>query len=273
MEILLHDYPYQIYAKDKMRFYAPSNDIIISEYAKTSRYWEFNFITNLYLNATRNRKDFSFFDIGANIGTTSILASNFFSHIYAFEIDSLNCSLFEKNMLLNNISNYSLFQKAISDKYNAKIPIFLSQSNIGAHSLCSQDDTSLSNQTVHAITLDSFSRSEKITNCAFLHIDTQGHDLKVLQGAYDFIANQDSRPVIQLEFDPHLLKIHESPCSELVTFITTFNYKTFINANNSLGYISTNTLYYMYDNWLNNKLPSDWQFSQVPWLDLYLIPN
>lgn len=186
---------------------------------------EYALITNLYKLTVEQHGPGVYFDVGANIGTSSVLASEVFDRIYAFEIDIKNCQLFCYVMSLNKTS-YSLCNFAVSNE-TGEAEVFLNDFNHGGHSIVSQNKT-LPSIKVEKICLDDF--DPDVTNVRFLHIDTEGHDFKVLAGSHKFIDRQDSIPIVEFEFQPSSLVRNGSSINELLSFIDAFNYKAYINA-------------------------------------------
>lgn len=240
------------------QFVLPKNDHIISHATKTMRWWEYSFIINLYKATVERNGPGAYFDIGANIGTSSVLASEVFDHIYAFEIDLKNCELFCYAMEINK-AQYSLYNVAVSNQ-SGQAEVFLDESNHGGHSIVSKNGVAPSIK-VDKVSLNEF--NPEVTNVRFLHIDTEGHDFKVLSGCYEFIARQDSRPIIEFEFQPSSLIRHESSIDELLSFMDTFNFSAYINAANVLAPISRATLTDMFYMWKPT----------IGWIDIYLLPH
>lgn len=72
------------------------------------------------------KKGDTVFDIGSNIGYTSILMSRLVGEqgsVYAFEPMNQNLTILHKNISLNNCKNISVIDKALSDK-NGEIDFF-----------------------------------------------------------------------------------------------------------------------------------------------------
>lgn len=239
------------------KFVLPKNDQIIAHSIKTMRWWEYHFLTNLYRLTIEQYGPGVYFDVGANIGTSSVLASEVFEHIYAFEIDVKNCQLFCYAMGLNRTS-YSLYNLAVSSEVG-EANVFLNNFNHGGHSIVSKDGSS-SNLKVEKFCLDDF--NPDVANVRFLYIDTEGHDFKVLAGSHKFIARQDSRPIVELEFQPSSLVKHGSSINELLSFMDAFNYEAYINAANVLAPVTRDALTDMFFLWQQT----------LGWIDIYLIP-
>lgn len=135
-----------------------------------------------------------FFDVGANNGESSIsiAKNNSDALVYAFEPTPQMIS--EIKYKTQNLINYMLVETAVSD-YNGKT-IFNVAGNAdwGCSSLLTlsekaktdwqgRTDMFVTEQIeVSVIRLDSFIETAGISKIDYLHIDTQGSDLKVLKG-------------------------------------------------------------------------------------------
>ena len=140
-----------------------------------------------------------FFDVGANYGTDSIHIAEYDkeSVVYAFEpTPVLFDYLIDKT---KHLSNYHVIKKAVSD-YNGKSNFNIAgQSDWGCSSLLEfseksktewvgRDDFKVTEVIeVDVIRLEDFIVENNITHIDYLHVDTQGSDLKVLVGLGDKI--------------------------------------------------------------------------------------
>ncbi len=146
-----------------------------------------------------------FFDIGANNGITSIPVAQRHPNtiVYAFEPIPEMVNVIKQS--IGNLQNYKIYQKAVAD-YNGTAKFNVStQENWGCSSLL---DFSPKLKTewknipgvynfekieytkqidVDVITLKQFIEENNIEKIDWLHIDTQGYDLKVLEGLGDKI--------------------------------------------------------------------------------------
>jgi hypothetical protein len=103
---------------------------------------------------------------------------------------------------------------------------------------------------------------ESVRDVTFMHIDTEGHDIKVLQGARRFITRQQNRPWIRIEFQPRTLSLHGSNVAELVAFMDEFRYHAMFNANNNIVPFSFPVLIELFYLWRNTD----------GWIDILLLP-
>ena len=71
-------------------------------------------IVNNYI--TNTERCHTYLDIGVNIGTHSIVYSNIFKKIIAFEPDKYNYNQSKENILINNVTNVELLNKALGSQ-------------------------------------------------------------------------------------------------------------------------------------------------------------
>jgi len=140
-----------------------------------------------------------FFDVGANNGSSSIpyAQSDINTKVYAFEPTPEMIKQIENRT--QGLTNYFLTKKAVSD-YNGNAIFKISeQGDWGCSSLLDFSEKSKTEWSgrpeykvnreieVEVIRLDSFIKEHNITKIDYLHIDTQGSDLKVLEGLGEYI--------------------------------------------------------------------------------------
>jgi FkbM family methyltransferase len=132
-------------------------------------------------------------DVGANDGIDGLGYALFNKHldIYAFEA---NPTLVEK--IQNNkekiesffkipIKNYNLINKAVSN-FNGSSDFYISEYDLCSSLLKYKFVKTKKKITCDVITLEKFCNENKIDNIVYLHTDTQGSDLNVLQGLNEY---------------------------------------------------------------------------------------
>jgi len=145
-------------------------------------------------------QNFIFFDVGANNGRDSIprAANDPNAIVYAFEPTPELIS--ELKTKTSHLKNYHIVEKAVSN-FEGKTKFFIAgQLDWGCSSLLQFSDKSQNNWPgrtdfkvtneieVEVITLKSFIENNNIDHIDYLHIDTQGSDLKVLEGLGEKIS-------------------------------------------------------------------------------------
>jgi FkbM family methyltransferase len=155
---------------------------------------------NYALNNSNKQSHFTLFDVGANRGQYLTMALRELNKtadykVYCFEPqnDAYNSLL---NVAANNThvisENMGLGSAAEKKTLYKNSP----QSETG--SLHGSPQSSLA-ETVVMDTLDSYCAAHQVTSIDFLKIDTEGHELEVLKGAKNLLANNCIR-YIQFEF-------------------------------------------------------------------------
>ena len=78
-------------------------------------------------------------DIGANIGYYTLLAASRVEKVLAFEPDTTNFKLLEKNVAVNNCNNVTCYQLAIADK-EGSVTLYENPENFGDRRIYSFED-------------------------------------------------------------------------------------------------------------------------------------
>jgi len=152
-----------------------------------------NLSLNIWYEITR--KEGYFFDIGAHTGIYSIIGNlnKKQNNIISIEAYYLNYSRLLSNLKINNISTNNCFLAAASNiegaaKFSVLTPL-------GYHSAGGKISTK-GNLNVSKNKIDNFKLDNKITG---IKIDTEGHELEVLEGAKNYIKKD--MPDIILEIN------------------------------------------------------------------------
>lgn len=150
-------------------------------------------------------------DIGANIGWFTLLFSKLVGdtgHVFSFEPDPNLFNILSENIKLNNITNVSAYQMAVSDKSGTE-RFSLNEIQDGDNRLASK--TMLGNCIeVDMITIDDFCQKH-VVKIDFLKMDVQGSEPKIFHGMKKtLLQNQNLRFVS--EFYPEaMLDVGASP--------------------------------------------------------------
>jgi FkbM family methyltransferase len=251
-------YPYSPKGKKPKFICVPKGDDMVASSVRGATAWDFYLATQLYVRFGRGG---SFVEVGANIGSDTVVASDFFKTCYAFEPLPKHVASIRKTLALNQITNVQLFAVAVSDRCGMNRIYAGPPGNTGAASLKQNHSGMDQFEEVPISTLDSIPQT--ITDVTYLHIDTEGHDIKVLQGAREFIARQSQRPMIKMEFQPRTLTLHGSSVTELIQFLDEFQYISLFMAAGTLAPLTYATLTDMFFMWRKFEA----------WIDLYLAPH
>jgi len=170
------------------------------------------------------------FDVGANIGGMALRFAQQVprGHVYAFEPTD-----FAFGKLLNNLALNPHLAKRITP-----VQLFLSEQTKSEHQIHAyaswKVDGSASNahrlhggtlksaRSVAAVTLDDYCATNGIDRVDLIKIDTDGHELRVLQGARRTVAK--NRPYIIFEMGLYLLKEQRIEFEQIYRYFAGYDY-------------------------------------------------
>jgi len=178
------------------------------------------------------KDDCLFFDIGANSGYFSLIASNIVTKgsIHAFEPMPPIYHNFRRAIRLNNIRNIILNEACVGDK-NMYVPFYAAShadvSGIRATSY-HKHSTKIRRKM---ITIDSYCKDLKL-NVDILKIDVEGAEKYVLLGAQGIVKRD--KPIIILEFSNITTSSFGYHPNVLYDFLSSHGYKIFSYKNGRL---------------------------------------
>jgi FkbM family methyltransferase len=143
--------------------------------------------------------DSVYVDIGANIGQHTLFAAfhlNPKGKVIAFEPIPQLVTQIQESIKLNSFTNITLHQVACSNKADVVI-LWKNPSNIGGSGF-HHADASLESIVVKTTPADKILMSEPKID--FIKIDTEGHELEVLQGLQETIKRH--KPTLLVEYSP-----------------------------------------------------------------------
>ena len=156
--------------------------------------------THLFLNKIfQNRNDYSFVDIGANVGEFMLDYSSrkeIVKRVFLFEPQKEQIKALKETIKINNFNHCDLIEKAVSNK-TGTLRFNVNSNNTTASGI-SHDNSS--NVIVETTTIDENTSSPFV----FL-IDAEGAELSIFQGGRKFIKN--NQPLMIFEYN-HISKKH-----------------------------------------------------------------
>jgi FkbM family methyltransferase len=187
-------------------------------------------------------------DIGANIGMITVpfamMARDGAStrpSVVAVEAVPDNTRALEINIKLNQLDgDVTVIGSALGDVEKIiQIQVegdLLRGEGSGTANILADDSTyACVTQSMRLLTLDGLLESGVINpECAVIKIDTDGYDLKVLQGGIRFLAA--SRPVIFGEFSAHCLQWHQQSIVDVIAFAESQNYRLLYRQDGSIRF-------------------------------------
>lgn len=134
-----------------------------------------------------------FFDVGANVGLYSLLASEKVGtsgRVFAFEPAKRNCAFFTRHMQLNSVQNVDLLSVAVGAKDGDAN--FDDEGDPVGFRLAATGKTRVKQRSI-----DSLVESKELPPPRYLKVDVEGGELQVLEGASNTVKNY--RPDILIE--------------------------------------------------------------------------
>lgn len=136
-------------------------------------------------------------DLGAWMGDNSIpWAKNISGIVYAIDPSDRNCNFIHEVCSLNEIKNVNVIQTAISDK----VEILHTNQYIEHCSFVYESTGESSYFHIQATTLDTLYSENRIDTIGYIHLDVEGMERRVLEGASAII--EKFKPIIT--FEQHL---------------------------------------------------------------------
>ncbi|MGD8514891.1 MAG: FkbM family methyltransferase [Granulosicoccaceae bacterium] len=141
------------------------------------------------------RRDKAVIDVGANIGSYSLVASRYTAApVYAFEPEPFNYNVLLNNIALNNADNVHAYQKAASNEPGT-LQLYLNPFNQGDHR-CYRSGEGRDCVDIEAVRIDDELAGEDISRIGFIKIDVQGFELMTVQGMRHILATVPGLRVI-----------------------------------------------------------------------------
>ena len=175
-----------------------------------------------------------FVDVGANIGTFTLVAAHraFRGQVHAFEPSAYHFARLARNVTLNRFENVVLNQKGLYDQPGEATLFLPSQAgemnNSGAASLYTPggEEARQVSEAVSLVRLDDYIRNLDIPRLDIIKIDIEGAEVKALEGARETIMR--FRPLVFMELD--LNNLTRAGCSpdEVLEIWKSLNYEVSI---------------------------------------------
>lgn len=156
-------------------------------------------------------------DIGANLGNHTLYWATKLDvkKIFSFEPFPANYACLRKNVKNNGLDVVEAVQFAVGDKCSKAHVNSFDPDNYGATSF-EYAETSEQDDDIRVVTIDSVRDMLGIQNVDFVKIDTEGFELRVLNGM-KHILEQD-RPVLWIE-------VGDQTVADILSFLDQYNYQ------------------------------------------------
>ena len=161
--------------------------------------------------------DLTIVDIGAHIGTFSLLASQHtYGKVIAVEASPKNFAVLDRNIRDNKIKNIEALNFAAARKLGQ---VRFSGGGSGAHVSDGKDDI-----RVTAMPLDDILLSEKKID--FIKLDIEGYEIEAINGMKKVLARD--KPVILYEVNGHTLNFFEETPNSLFRTLFALGYESYL---------------------------------------------
>lgn len=169
----------------------------------------------------------TFIDIGAHYGFYSILIGreNPNINLLAFEPVPENFEILKRNLSLNQITGH-LFNSALSDT-DGEFTFQISEQSSQSGFIANPDEPIIKEINVKTNTLDRFKTSISSDAPLLIKMDTEGNELKVLQGMRA-ILNDFSDVRLLIEFNPACLAANQVDPQQFLVEINNLGFDIFI---------------------------------------------
>lgn len=172
-----------------------------------------------------------FIDVGANIGTFTLVAARKASrgYVHAFEPSGHHFARLTRNVELNHFNNVTLNQKGLYDQPGEATLFLPSQTgemnNSGAASLYTSEFAAATqiSEAVVLVRLDDYVRERNIERVDIIKIDIEGAEIKALEGARETLSRL--RPLVFMELDRDNLARAGCPPGKILDFWESMNYE------------------------------------------------
>jgi FkbM family methyltransferase len=161
-----------------------------------------------------------YFDVGANIGLFTLIASSRVAGsgmVCAFEPAQICVGRLKENISLNGIENVTVVEAALSDKVERTCMLVPTDGCDAWSSLAEPTwGSSIQVQDVHTTTLDQFILQLDGGRPRMIKLDVEGWEQKVLDGGQRLLAS-DMAPLLQIEFTDENAIAAGTTCKDLYT--------------------------------------------------------
>lgn len=165
----------------------------------------------------------TFFDVGANVGQYTLLASGLDCNVHSFEPAPVIFQFLSENVRpVGKLAKIN--QCAVSDS-EEPVTLYMAQpGDLGSTSMTKQFCASGQTVEVPCTTIDAYMSRFGIPKVDVLKIDVEGAESAVLRGAEKLLSGSH-RPAIVIEYEETAQRRFGSSCAELTRFLIERGYK------------------------------------------------
>ena len=207
------------FSVENFNFIVHKNDTCVADCLRSGRLFEKFLVSYLrhFINPNKN-----VLDLGANIGTHSVLYSNYIhsaNRVYSFEPQKVVFDILCQNIELNNCKNVVPFNFGCS---NANSVFYMNacyetKDNHGAFRIDSTRNETNGGLRIECKIVDEL---DSIANVGYVKIDVEGHEYEALLGMKQMLLRD--RPVIMIEIHDSCATKHDT-----MAFLAQLGYATY----------------------------------------------
>jgi len=181
-------------------------------------------------------KESSVIDVGAYIGTMSIPFAKYAKHVYSFEPVPATRELLEKNVVLNNLDNVTVYPFALGSGDEERFAHVEKGEDTAQYTMRSEKKAEADIE-ISVRTLD-----ELVQSADLMKIDAEGMEYQVLEGGKKLL--ELSKPVLFCEINFGQLWAHGSSPTMLEHLLRAFNYQLYVPlGENKIGRVPSLAMY------------------------------
>ncbi|MEY2720019.1 MAG: hypothetical protein RLZZ273_1385 [Bacteroidota bacterium] len=176
-------------------------------------------------------------DVGAQMGYLTLAMATSADRqtvVHSFEPELNNAERFRENIKLNDLTNVTLHQTAVST-VDGMLKLYLSNDrNAGTHStVYIESNVSTEFVEIPSVRLDSFVNTHRLTSIDMIKIDVEGAEIDVINGAINVLI--EHKPIIITELSDRLQQARGQTCREFKELMLDYGYQAYsINDNGTL---------------------------------------
>lgn len=155
-------------------------------------------------------------DIGAHIGYFTLLMAKQCLGVHAFEADYDNCQLLRKNLELNKVENFFIWNSAAGES-NSRVKLYRCDTNSGMHRIYPSRWCKEWIKDINLLQLDLY-----IEEAQFIKMDIEGSELGALKGMKQLIER--CHPTILMEYCPQYIREYGADPREPYYFLHDLGY-------------------------------------------------
>jgi FkbM family methyltransferase len=144
-------------------------------------------------------KDSIIIDVGAHIGSFSLMVARNVCKVLAFEPEPNNYQMLKKNMELNKLENMAIFEMAISGSSGCQDIYTYKGGSTADYFLYKRGTTNIKTGCVHTISVEDIIKKENLPQIDFLKLDCEGAEHDILRN----ISFETAAKIMGLAMEVH----------------------------------------------------------------------